>query len=188
MSESKNQGPQPTGAYERPIARRLDFYLTGDIKEAKEYNDWFQMLRMAQPHDSVNFHINSNGGDIFTAIQMMKTMTESHATITASSEGMCMSAATFIFLTADICEIADHSHFMFHNYSTGNWGKGHEILANALADDRWARHLLRKVYDGFFTPTEIEKIIEGKDYWLGPEDVHKRLQKRNKMKKKQRMK
>ena len=186
MSESKPIIPQPnpSGAYERPVARMIDFYLTGNIGEAKEYQDWNQMLRTCHDHDIVTIHINSNGGDIFTAIQLMKAISDSPATVVASVEGMCMSAATFIFLVADICEIAEHSHFMFHNYSSGNWGKGHELLAVTQADDRWARNLMKKTYKGFFTDNEIEKIIDGRDVWLTPDEVIKKLDRRNKLNKK----
>ena len=84
----------------------------------------------------------------------------------------------------DICEIAEHSHFMFHNYSSGNWGKGHELLAATQADDRWARNLMKKTYKGFFTENEIEKIIDGRDVWLTPDEVIKKLDRRNKLNKK----
>jgi len=125
-------------------------------------------------------HINSNGGEIFTAIQLMRTMQETQATVIASVEGMCMSAATLLFLTADVAEISEHSHFMFHTYSSGNWGKGSEQLAGVMADDKWARHLFKTVYHGFLEPKELEDMIEGKDFWMNPAQVTKRLEARNK--------
>jgi len=42
MSESKpiqNQAPNTSNAYEKPVARIFDFYISGDIKESKEYQD-----------------------------------------------------------------------------------------------------------------------------------------------------
>lgn len=188
MSESKpiQQPPQiANDAFEKPVARILDFYISGDIKEAKDYTVWNQLMRNATENDAVILHINSSGGDIFTAIQLMRTMAESPATVIASVEGMCMSAATLIFLCADVCEVSDHSHFMFHTYSSGNWGKGNEQLASVIADDKWARHLFTEVYKGFLEPKEINEMIEGKDFWMDPSEVKKRLEKRNsKVKKK----
>tara|TARA_R110000851_G_scaffold254636_1_gene407202 strand:- start:225 stop:578 length:354 start_codon:yes stop_codon:yes gene_type:complete len=90
-----------------------------------------------------------------------------------------MSAATFIFLMADVCEISDHSIFMFHNFSGGTIGKGNEMLAQVHHNDKWARGLMDSVYKDFFTDDEIESILEGKDYWLSPEEVTERLKKRN---------
>tara|TARA_B100000131_G_scaffold254048_1_gene248251 strand:+ start:1959 stop:2570 length:612 start_codon:yes stop_codon:yes gene_type:complete len=181
MSESKpNIQPNPSTVYEKPVARMFDFYLTGDIKEAREYQDWNQILRTASETDAVVIHINSPGGDIFTIIQMMRSMAESPATVVASVEGMCMSAATLLFLSADVCEISEHSHFMFHTYSSGNWGKGSEQLANVQADDKWARHLFNTVYKDFLSVKEIKEIVDGKDLWMNPAEVKKRLEARNK--------
>jgi ATP-dependent protease ClpP protease subunit len=187
MSESKPiQQPAPGLAdiYEKPVARILDFYISGDIKEAKEYTAWNQLMRNATENDAVVIHINSNGGDIFSAIQLMRTMAETPATVIASVEGMCMSAATLIFLCADVCEVSEHSHFMFHTYSSGNWGKGNEQIASALANDKWARHLFNSVYKGFLEIKEIKEMIDGKDFWMDPTEVKERLDKRNKHAKK----
>ena len=186
MSESKpvQQPPVTNDAYEKPVARILDFYISGDIKEAKEYTAWNQLMRNATENDAVIIHINSSGGDIFTAIQLMRTMAEAPATVIASVEGMCMSAATLIFLCADVCEVSEHSHFMFHTYSSGNWGKGNEQIASALANDKWARHLFNSVYKGFLDAKEIKEMIDGKDFWMDPTEVKRRLEKRNKVAKK----
>ena len=182
MSESNGLNKnQLQNAYQRPVANIYDLYLTGAIGDAKDYQDWNQMMRSATENDVVYIHINSNGGEIFTGIQLMRTMQETQATVIASVECMCMSAATLLFLTADICEISEHSHFMFHTYSSGNWGKGSEQLANVMADDKWARHLFNTVYKGFLDPKEMESMIDGKDLWMNPAEVGKRLEKRNKL-------
>jgi|21_taG_2_1085346.scaffolds.fasta_scaffold06509_8 ATP-dependent protease ClpP protease subunit len=187
MSESNGLNKnQLQNAYQRPVANIYDLYLTGAIGDAKDYQDWNQMMRSATENDVVYIHINSNGGEIFTAIQLMRTMQETQATVIASVEGMCMSAATLLFLTADVCEVSEHSHFMFHTYSSGNWGKGSEQLANVMADDKWARHLFNTVYKGFLDPKEMESMIDGKDLWMNPAEVGKRLEKRNNLAKKAR--
>lgn len=182
MSESNNgiNKNQLQNAYQRPVSNIYDLYLTGPIEDAKQYQDWNQMMRTSTENDIIYIHINSNGGEIFTAIQLMRSMNETQATVVASVEGMCMSAATLIFLCADICEISEHSHFMFHTYSSGNWGKGSEQLASVQADDKWARHLFNQAYKGFLEPNEIKMIIDGKDFWMNPGEVEKRLEARNK--------
>ena len=182
MSElNKPINQQTNNAYERPVARVFDFYLSGDIKESREYQDWTQIMRTATENDAIVIHINSPGGEMFSAIQIMRAMAESPATIIASVEGMCMSAATLIFLSAEVCEISDHSHFMFHTYSSGNWGKGHEQLEQTLADDKWARNLFTSVYKDFLSATEITDVVKGRDLWMDSKEVSKRLEARNKI-------
>ena len=101
----------------KQIVSKHDLYLTGDIGPADQYTDWFELLRNGSKSDIVTIHINSYGGDLFTAIQLMRCIQESDAVITVSVEGACMSAATMVFLQAQSFEVSDHSAFMFHNYS-----------------------------------------------------------------------
>ena len=92
MSDTNNNPikPSPSNAYQRPVANIFDFYLTGNITEAKDYQDWNQILRTATENDGIVVHINSNGGEIFTAIQLMRSMADSNATICASVEGLSL--------------------------------------------------------------------------------------------------
>ena len=60
MSEYKPQQPiqnNPGNVYEKPVARMFDLYLTGDIKEAKEYQDWNQIMRTTSENDAIVLHI-----------------------------------------------------------------------------------------------------------------------------------
>lgn len=171
----------PTYFPDRPIAKVHKFYISGEIKPPSEYISWFETIRNAGETDVVVLHINSYGGDLFTAIQFMRAMTETKANIVASVEGACMSAATIIFLSARHWEISKHSMFMFHNYSSGSFGKGGEMYDNIVHEREWSKKLWKDVYSGFLTDEEITSILQNKDIWMSGEEVSKRLE--NKMKK-----
>ena len=85
----------------RPIANVHEFYLVGEIQSSESYIDWYDTIRHAESTDVIKIYINSIGGDLFTAIQMLRALTESKATVICSVEGACMSAATLIFLCCD---------------------------------------------------------------------------------------
>lgn len=183
MSKDKEYDVSPVvrGVFNRPTGQILDFYLNSAIGNPEEYSEWTQILRSSNEQDVVYLHINCYGGQALTAVQLMSAMSESRATIVAIVEGACMSAATFLFLMADVCEISEHSIFMFHNFSGGAIGKGNEMLAQVSHNDKWAKNLMNRVYRGFFTSGEIDTILEGKDYWMDPAEVTKRLNARNKI-------
>lgn len=161
---------------DRPIAKVHKFYISGEIKSPSEYVGWFETIRNAGESDVVVLHINSYGGDLFTAIQFMRAMVETKANIVASVEGACMSAATIIFLCAKNWEISKHSMFMFHNYSSGSFGKGGEMYDNIVHEREWSQKLWKDVYSGFLTESEITSILHNKDIWMSGEEVSKRLQ------------
>ena len=179
--------PVVRGVFNRPTGQILDFYLNSTIGSPEDYAEWNQILRSSGEQDVVYLHINCYGGQALTAVQLMRAISESRATVVASVEGACMSAATFLFLMADVCEISDHSIFMFHNFSGGTIGKGNEMMAQVHHNDKWARGLMESIYSDFFTQEEIDSILEGKDYWLSPDEVTERLQKRNDILEKQKI-
>lgn len=176
--EPKGLSPVVEGVFSRPTGSVFDFYLNGNIEGPDKYVEWNHIIRTASERDIIYFHINCYGGDVMTAVQLMRAMAESNAQIIASVEGACMSAATFIFLIADSFEISEHSMFMFHNYSGFSFGKGNEMREQINHEDKWSKHLLESIYKNFFTPEEIKEIANGKDFWMAPDEVGKRLEKR----------
>jgi len=155
-----------------------EFYLSGDIESSEDYIDWFDTIRSAGENDVLKFYINSSGGDLFTAIQFMRVLSDTPATIVVSVEGACMSAATLIFLHGHQFEVSPHSMFMFHNYSSGVVGKGGEMYDRLAHEKDWSEKLLREVYSDFLTEKEITSILDNKDIWMDGDECIKRLKKK----------
>jgi len=160
----------------KPLSTLYTIYLVGEITDAEDYVNCYEAIRNAGEDDVVKLHINSHGGDLFTTIQFIRAIAESPAKIIASAEGCCMSAATMIFLSADMYEISEHCLFMFHNYSGGVVGKGGEMYDQLINERKWSEKIVQKVYSGFLTDNEMKSILENKDIWMDGEEVMKRLQ------------
>jgi len=164
----------------RPVSLLSNFYLSGRIGEPEEYVEWFDIIRNANEGDTIKIHINSPGGDLFTAIQFMRVLADCRCTVITSVEGACMSAATLIFLMSDLFEISDHSSFMFHNYSGGVVGKGGEMHDQTIHEYEWSKKIFADCYGGFLSKKEIVAMTEGKDFWMSGDEVASRLEKRSK--------
>lgn len=164
---------------EKPMSQLHRVYLSGSLKMPEEYTEVFETIRSAGEQDVVYIHINSEGGFLFTAIQFLRVLSETKATVIASVEGLCMSAATLIFMAAKHHEITNHSMFMFHNYSNKVEGKGGELLDHIMHTHAWGEKLLRDMYASFLTEDEIKVILNGKDLYMSSEEVANRLEKRN---------
>lgn len=165
------------------ISNLYEFYLVGEITGPSDYIEWFDIIRHCTPDDTVKIYINSGGGDLFTAIQFMRVLAESDATIVISVEGLCASAATLVFLCADVFEVTPHSSFLFHNYSSGVWGKGGEQYSQIIHERKWSEKLLKEIYEDFLTISEINAILANGDLWMGVDEVVKRMQERIKIRK-----
>jgi len=170
------QGKKPKDVFlGKPLASLHEFYLTSEIGPNEEYSEWFDIIRSCSENDVIKLHINCYGGDMFTAIQFMRVLIETDATVVCSVEGACMSAATMIFLTADMYEVSEHSMFMFHNYSGGTFGKGGEMFDQLKHERAWSEKILRSVYEDFLTPDEITQLLDNKDIWMDGDNAIKRL-------------
>lgn len=161
-----------------PIGFIHSFYLLGEIGDASEYSDWFNVMRVAQPNDLIRIHINSPGGDLFTMLQMMTAIRESKAQVHVSVEGYCASAATIPMMYADHVLIGNHCVFMFHNYSGGVFGKGGEQFDQVTHMRAWSEELLNEIYAHFMTPEEIQAMLDNKDYYMHGPEVAERINRR----------
>lgn len=155
-----------------------EFYLSGEITSPENYIEWFNIIRHAQEDDTIKIYINSGGGDLFTGIQFLRVLSETRALVVVSVEGLCASAATLVFLSADMFEISDHSSFLFHNYSSGVFGKGGEQYAQVTHERKWSDLLLNSVYEDFLSKEEIKSLLDNRDIWLSSEEVAERMNKR----------
>lgn len=165
----------------RPLSQLLDIYICGTIGPSEEYVETFNQLRSLGELDFVKIHINSYGGDLFTAIQFMRVLSETNATVICSVEGACMSAATLIFLSGTEFEISYHSAFMFHNYSGFTVGKGGEMIDQLLHERKWSENLFKEVYKDFLTKDEIQSLLDNKDLWMDSKEVISRLERKAKV-------
>ena len=161
--------------FSKPVAQIHEFYLTGQIEAAEDYIEWFDVIRNAASTDTVRIYINSPGGDLFTTLQFLRVMSDTAATVICSVEGACMSAATMIFLHGHMQEVTPHSLFMFHDYSSGTFGKGGEQYDQIQFERAWSRKFLTEVYADFLTDAEIESMMHNKDIWMDSETVVARL-------------
>jgi ATP-dependent protease ClpP protease subunit len=159
----------------KAIAQIHEFYLVGEIGPAEDYLEWFDTIRHANETDAIKIYINSFGGDLFTAIQFLRVLSDTPATVICSVEGACMSAATMLFMCADHFEVTPHSVFMFHNYSGGAIGKGGEMIDQLQHERKWSERLMKEIYKDFMTAEEIKAMLDNKDIWMDGEEVVKRI-------------
>jgi len=157
----------------------IEFYLCGEIGDPEDYIEWFHIISNARESDIIKININSPGGNLFTAVQLLQAFEISNAHLVMNVAGACMSAATLIFLAGDEYLVNEHSAFLFHNYSGGVVGKGGEMYQSVIHQRKWSEHILRKAYKNFLTEEEIDSLIDDKDIWMDCNVVVERLNARN---------
>ena len=154
-------------------------YLTDVIEAPSLYNELCYKLDNASPAEEFFIYINTPGGILDAAIMLVNSIKNTAANTTARLSGTVASAGTIIALSCRNVEIADHTAFMIHNYSGGLFGKGHELKAHQEFVDANLNKSFSSFYEGFLTPAEIKRVIDGKDYWMNKDEVLSRLDRKN---------
>ncbi len=179
--EVEEKEPRPYNFYQQKmVARQLHFYLSGPIEDPSKYTEMIHQIRTAGQNDVVNIHLNTPGGLVSTGVQMISAMRASQAHIVTHLEGEACSMGALLFLTADEMVVYDDSLIMFHNYSGGAFGKGHELTAVVEATNKWYSKLAKTICIPFLTASELTKIFEGADMWMLSDEVEIRLKKMTK--------
>ena len=161
--------------FSSPVAFTHRLHLKGPVGDSEDYIEWIDLIRGASPNDTIEFHLNTPGGNVYTAIELMAAFAESEAHVHVVINGLCASAGTMLMTVGDSFEISPHTTFMFHTYSGGSVGKGNELRLKAEYEAKWAETFMHDVYEGLLTKEEIDAMLEGKDYWWPATEVADRL-------------
>jgi Protease subunit of ATP-dependent Clp proteases len=151
------------------------FYIVDEIGEVPPFLDMINTLKTAEQHDTVFIYLNTPGGNLYTAIQIISAIRQSNATVVTCIEGMVASAGTLLFLAGHKHVVNPNCTFMIHNYSHGAWGKGNEVALRVKHSEHYFNKLAHDLYGKFLTEDEINDVINGKDFWMESEEVLKRL-------------
>ena len=172
--------------WDRPVPlmthkNNTDVYITETIEEPSLYNEFCALLRDASEAETVNLYLNTPGGMIDSAFMIIDAIKNSKAKVIAHLSGTVASAGTIVALSCNDLVVADHTAFMIHNYSTqGLSGKGHEVKAQQKFIDDSLNTAFEDIYKGFLTPEEMIEVIDGRDMWMGKNEILERWATRNK--------
>lgn len=155
-------------------------YIDDDIGPPSEYRDETQILLNASPDDDITMVINSGGGRVDTALQLVEAMNYSPANITAVITGNCMSAATLIALTAQQVLVLDSAEIMCHQAKAGAFGNVNNMFDQSSFTNKQVTKMIDKFYTGFLTKKEIEELKLGKEFWVDAEEARERFTSRQK--------
>lgn len=153
-------------------------YLYGVIEHSSQFIEAIDALTQASEEDVVFINLSTPGGSLDATDTFIQAMRECKARVIVRATGGVHSAGSIILLTADEFILSENFNCLIHNGETGNGGKFSDMKAATAFTLQFMEGIMRNTYDGFLTPEEIEALIGGKDFWLGPEEFVERWQRR----------
>jgi ATP-dependent Clp endopeptidase proteolytic subunit ClpP len=94
---------------------------------------------------AISIHIQSEGGDLYAGLACMDFLRGAKAHVTTIVEGMCASAATFIYLGGDVRNVSPNAYVLIHQLSGDMWGKFEDMKDEMRQCEKLMRHL-KKIY------------------------------------------
>ena len=156
-------------------------WLNSEIESADKYVDIFDCLMQASEGDVVAVHINSPGGDLDTALQIIDALESTPATTVAFLEGQACSAGSMIAMACENVEVSEYAYMMIHTFNQGISGKFSDIKNSTDFHTKWWRSVFEKLYSDFCTPEEIDRVLAGHELWLYADQILERFTKRKEL-------
>ena len=117
----------------------------------------------------IRISIMSDGGDIFSGLNMMNVLERSRVKVVTIAQGSCCSAATFEFLGGSERRIGKNAYLLIHQLTTEFWGNFQD-LRNEMKTSTKFMNMLKKMYlSKTKIPEKKFKRLMKKDIYLTPE-------------------
>lgn len=160
-------------------SKHIHYYLNTDIQEPHLYSDIVNHLTTAEACDTFYFHLNTAGGRLDTGIQLINAMRTSLAKVVTVLDGKAYSLGTLLLLSGQEIVVHDFGTIMIHNFSSGMYGKGHELTSQLEATTKSFNHMAKQIYVPFISETEFNRVIKGEDLWMDAIEIRERLERVN---------
>lgn len=153
-------------------------YMFGDIGDGTLYDLTLRMravLHMRsddKKNDPLNIVINSDGGDVYEALGMIDFIQSLNVKVNTICRGRAMSAAALLLCSGTgIRAASKNSTIMFHEISSGVYGKSSDMKANVQHTEKLEDILVKIICENSNKDAAFwkEKIL--KDYYLSPDEA-----------------
>lgn len=166
-------------AYYKQSKTVYGYSLDSDIVEPHNYRNLLQCLESMEEGDVLELDICCFGGYLHTTIMISNAIRNCKGHVHGYLTGVAMSGGSIILMSCHSVGVAPHSELMAHTSLGGHpYQKLPDTLSAATSSGKQLNSLYHDVYKGFFTEAEIDRILDGKDYYLLYDEICERLQKR----------
>jgi len=153
-------------------------YMFGDIGDGTLY-DFILRVRAVlhmrddeKKNDPINIIINSDGGDVYEALGMIDYIQSLDIKVNTICRGRAMSAAALVLCSGTgIRAVSKNSTIMFHEISSGIYGKSSDMKANVQHTEKLEDILINIITANSKKDSSFWKERILKDYYLSPEEA-----------------
>jgi len=116
----------------------------------------------------IRISIMSDGGDIFSGLNMMNVLERSRVKVITIAQGSCCSAATFVFLGGSERRIGKNAYLLIHQLTTEFWGNFQDLRNEMKTSEKFMKMLKKMYMSKTKIPEKKFKRLMKKDIYLTP--------------------
>ncbi len=164
-----------------PISRDIiynehSFYFDTEVGDPSYYRVFIDTLINASDGDSVKIFINSPGGNKDSMIAIIAAIEATSAEVTGILLGDASSAASAILISCHNWHVGRGSSMMIHEVSTGYGSNATDFATYGKFVKSQSDELIYRVYSGFLTDEEINRVCNGEPIYFNDSEIFERLE------------
>lgn len=161
-----------------PIAFLHKVFVDEVFSDPAYERDVIALLREATENDTVEFYVNSVGGNIAAAIPIVNAIRHTKANVVGILMAQAHSAASLVLLACPMTEINPHTEMLIHSATYGVYGKVGDVRDEVRHTQQYIEDIMDEMYANFLTQEEIAEVKNGREMFLRYDDIVGRLQNR----------
>ena len=150
-------------------------WFTNSIEDVSFYDHVLHLLYMAEEGDVIDLMISSYGGSLDTLLALRSAIGVSQAQVTGHLLANASSAAGMLLLSCHNFVVNEFATFHAHTASYGSYGKTDDVKSQVDFITKQTEEIVRSVYKFILDDTEIQKLLDGKEFYFDHREISSRL-------------
>jgi len=137
------------------------FYCDVSVESVAELCAAVKKIERDYYETTIRIHIHSDGGDLHSGLAAMDFLRSCRSRVVTIAEGVCASAATFIFLGGDTRIVSRNAYLLIHQLGSEFWGKYEDMKDEMNKCDRLMRHMKRiYLHETSLPASKLDKLMK----------------------------
>lgn len=167
---------------QQKVYTQVKVVLNSSIQEPDYYTALINRIDDLGEGDSLILQLDNVGGNVDGCLALVDAIENTPADVTAVLSGRVYSAASIIALRCPQIQVGPYARMMIHSWSgVGGFGKYNEVVADYEFNQKFLKSFFCDTYKHFLTDQEIQQVLDGKDLYVGAEQILERLERKNKL-------
>lgn len=179
---------EPFEVVSAPINSFYRVTIDEPFREVRQFSQLVDILDNAQEGDLVSIKLSTDGGALHSIVPLINSMNNTDAHIHVHVESDCASAGTIVMMLADSVYVNPYANIMLHTCQYGYGGHAGNMDAHVTYATKAIEKLIRETYKDWLNDEEIDRLLDGKEFWFDAEECMTRFELREELRQQECMK